>query len=243
MAYNAPNRSPVVRASSFVEEDPVSLIFVAVRAVLVGGAAVYLARQVKKPDRYVGPFFARIMNTSHSALTDWSLTRVTMPPNATALDVGCGGGRTIEKLARTAGTVYGIDYAPGSVAASRSHNQQLISEKRVGIEQASVSKLPFPANFFDVVTAVETQYYWPDLVNDMREILRVLKPGGQLMIAAETYQGGGNDWLLGPVMRLLGSHRLSLDDHRALFRQAGFTDIQIAEERHKGWICATGRKP
>jgi len=218
-------------------------IFIAVRAVLVGAAAVYLVRQVKKPDRYVGPIFARIMNASHSALTDWALMHVEIPPGATVVDVGCGGGRTVEKLAQKAGTVYGVDYADGSIAAARAHNEQLISQKRVGIEQASVSHLPFPSNFFDVVTAIETHYYWPDAAKDMREILRVLKPGGRLMIAAESYRGSGNDWLLGPMMRLLGSQRLSIDDHRALFRQAGFADVQVTEERHKGWLCAIGRKP
>jgi len=43
---------------------------------------------------------------------------------------------------------------------------------------------------FDLVTAIETQYYWPDLVNDMREILRVLAPGGTLVIIAESYKNG-----------------------------------------------------
>jgi hypothetical protein len=63
------------------------------------------------------------------------------------------------------------------------------------------------------------------------------------VIVAESYKGGKDDWLMGPVMRLLGSHRLSVDDHRTLFREAGYTDIEIVEERSKGWLCATGRKP
>ena len=56
----------------------------------------------------------------------------------------------------------------------RQTNKKLIEAGRAEIHQASVSKLPFPNDQFDLVTAVETQYYWPDLVNDMREILRVL---------------------------------------------------------------------
>ena len=220
-----------------------TVINVVARVALGAGAAVYIGRQVRKPTRFVGQLFARLMNASHSALTDWALAQIQIPAGATVLDVGCGGGRTIEKLAQRAATVWGIDYAAGSVAASRAHNRQLIAAKRVFIERASVSQMPFAENFFDLVTAVETQYYWPDVVNDMREILRVLNPGGTLMIVAESYKGGKDDWLLGPVMRLLGSHRLTIDDHLALFRDAGYTDIEIVEERSKGWLCATGRKP
>jgi ubiquinone/menaquinone biosynthesis C-methylase UbiE len=77
----------------------------------------------------------------------------------------------------------------------------------------------------------------------MREILRVLKPGGRLMIVAESYKGAQNDWLLGPVMKLLGSSRLSVDDQRALFLAAGFREVEVFEERKRGWLCAIGKKP
>lgn len=73
--------------------------------------------------------------------------------------------------------------------------------------------------------------------------MRVLKPGGRLMVAAESYKGGRNDAVLGPVTNLLGSSRLSIDDHRALFLAAGYETVEIAEERRRGWICAIGVKP
>jgi SAM-dependent methyltransferase len=205
--------------------------------------AAYLVRQVKKPDRFAGRFFAWLMNGSHAPLTDWAFTQLEIPEGATAMDVGCGGGRTINKLAEKAAQVYGIDYAAGSVAASRAHNKRLIAEGRVHVEQASVSRLPFADDKFDLVTAIETQYYWPNPRGDMKEILRVLKPGGRLMVVAESYRGARNDAVLGPVMKLLGSSRLSMDDHRALFLAAGYAGEEIAEKRGRGWICAIGTKP
>ena len=220
-----------------------SAIFTAIQFAAAAVGVVYVGRQVKKPTRFTGQLFAGLMNSSHAALTDWALIHIQVASDAKVLDVGCGGGRTIEKLAGMAQSVYGIDYAPGSVAASRGHNKRLIEEGRVFVEQASVSKLPFAENLFELVTAVETQYYWPDLESDMREIFRVLKAGGHLMVVAESYRGGRNDWLLGPVMRLLGSKGLSVEDHRALFQAAGFTEVQLFEETSKGWLCAIGRKP
>ena len=220
-----------------------STLLEVLRYAITVALAVYFLRQVKKPTRFVGRMFARMMNTSHSPLTDWALTHLNIDKGATVLDVGCGGGRTIEKLAPLATQVYGVDYAAGSVGESQSHNRRLIADGKVHIERASVSALPFTADMFDVVTAIETQYYWPDVANDMREVLRVLKPGGRLMIVAESYKGGRHDWLLGPVMRLLGSNRLSADDQRSLFQSAGYAEVELFEESRKGWLCTIGRKP
>jgi len=213
--------------------------------ICVAGLAVYLVNQVRKPTKWVGRLFLWMMNMSHSGVTDWGLKHVAIEEDFTILDVGCGGGRTIEKLAALAakGTVYGVDYAAGSVAASSAKNAQLIQAGRVEIARASVSRLPFAADTFDLVTAVETQYYWPDLVNDMREVLGVLKPGGTLIVIAESYRKGAKDWLHGPAMKLAGSANLSVAEQRELFAAAGFEDIRISEERAKGWICGVGKKP
>lgn len=185
------------------------------------------------------------MNRSHSALTDWGLSHVDMENGFAVLDVGCGGGATIRKLASIAQnrTVYGIDYSSGSVAASRAFNANFINAGRVHIKKASVSHLPFSDATFDLATAIETQYYWPDLVGDMHEIRRVLKPGGRLLIVAETYKGGRTDKLQRPVMKLLGAAHLDVTAHRALFLSAGYEHVEIFEEQSKGWICATGTKP
>jgi len=206
--------------------------------------AFFLLIQVRKPSRWLGRPFLWMMNLSHSRLTDWGLQHVHVESNFRILDVGCGGGRTIEKLATLAsqGQVDGVDYAAGSVAASRAHNKKLIAEGRVAIVHASVSSLPFPDNTFDLVTAVETQYYWPDLLHDMQEVLRVLKPGGTLLVLAESYKKGSHEFIQRPVMKLLGSTNLSVEDHRALFTSAGYSAVEVFEDRNKSWLCATGRK-
>jgi len=222
--------------------DTLWLLF---RLALVLAAAIYLMTQVRRPSKWVGRFFVWMMNNSHSKLTDWGLQHAKIDKNFIILDVGCGGGRTIQKLAdlATDGKIYGVDYAEGSVAATRRNNADLIGAGRVKVKNASVSQLPFADHKFDLVTAIETQYYWPDLVNDMQELLRVLKPGGTLLVIAEAYENGTHSQLYNPIMKLLGSSSLSAADQRSLFATAGYTDIEIFEERKKGWICAKGKKP
>jgi ubiquinone/menaquinone biosynthesis C-methylase UbiE len=187
------------------------------------------------------------MNASHSKLTDWGLKHISIENHHTILDIGCGGGRTVSKLAAmaTQGKIYGVDYSDESVAATKRTNVRWIDLGRVEIRHGSVSQLPFPDSMFDLVTAVETHFWWPNLTGDMREVFRVLKPGGTLILIAEIYKGANT-----VAARLLEKHAsqtgmtlLTVDEHRELFENAGYSDAQVFEQRDKGWICGLGRKP
>lgn len=206
---------------------------------------IWMFRQVRKPSGPLGRSVVRAMSVSHSRMTDWGLQQVDMAENAAVLDIGCGGGRTVRKLASlaSAGKVVGLDYSGASVAVARETNAAEIANGRVQIEQGSVSALPFPDGTFDVVTAVETHYYWPDLPANVREIFRVVKPGGVFVLIAETYRGGPLRFLYGIVMPLLRAAFLTDAEHRDLLSQAGFSEVTTKYLPGKNWICAIGRRP
>src|SRR5215469_13793598 len=183
--------------------------------------------QCSKPRGWLGRFSLWRMNASHSKLTDWGLEHVSIEERYTILDVGCGGGRTVGKLAAiaTQGKVYGIDHSGESVAATKKMNAQWIKLGRVEARQDSVSQLQFPDGMF--------------------EVLRVLKPGGALILIAEVYKGANTtvSRLAEKYASRTGMNLLSVDEHRKLFIHAGYSEVQVIEERNKGWICDIGKKP
>lgn len=203
--------------------------------------------QCLKPTGWRGRITLWRMNISHSRVTDWGLSHLTIPNHYSILDVGCGGGRTIGKLAALAthGKVFGVDFSDESVAATKRLNARSIAAGRVEVHNASVSHLPFPDATFDLVTAVETHFWWPDLPAGLREIFRVLKPASQLVIIAEVYKGA--DTLVARILEKQGPRTglnlLSVDEHRQILTSAAYSNVQIAADPKKGWLCATAQKP
>lgn len=211
---------------------------------MVGGSG--RVSQCQKPRGWLGRFVLRNMNSRHSKVTDWGLGHVRIEPHYTILDVGCGGGRTLCKLAGVAaqGKAYGVDHSEESVATSKRTNAHWIAMDCVEVQHGSVSQLPFPEGMFDLVTAIETHFWWPNLPTDMREVFRVLKSGGKLIIVAEVYRGANTKMakLCEKYASRTGMMLLDIAEHHELFARAGYSDIEVFEERVTGWICGIGRK-
>jgi len=191
----------------------------------------------RNPTGWLGRLLLRAMNNTHSGLTDWGLTHVVIGRCNAIQDVGCGGGRTVHKLAgvATSGRVHGIDSSDASVMVSRRANKQLIEAGQVEIRHGSVSSLPFSDSEFD--------YYWPDLVADMKEVLRVLKPGGTLMILGGAYKGGRQRARNQRFALLINVACQSRDELGGLVAAAGYSDVQVFEDDRRGWICGVGTRP
>ena len=120
------------------------------------------------------------MNLMTIPLSRWGLSHVEIHDDADILDIGCGGGRNIQRLLRAApkGHVTGIDPSETAVSMSFALNREAIADGRCDVYEGTADILPFGDNRFDLVMASETMYFWKNPDECVREILRVLKPGG-----------------------------------------------------------------
>ncbi len=206
-----------------------------------------IARQIRKPSGVAGRLLGHLMAKEHMPLAAWMMETIPVGPASHVLDVGCGGGMTLKMLAGLApdGFIAGVDYAPDMVRQARSRNMADIRAGRMEIVQGDVAALPFPDGRFDAVVGVETIYFWRDPLAGLREVCRVLKPGGAAATVVDTSKASANAPAPQGIDLRMDMRIYSAEELEALFRSAGFEDVRSRTEpgRGKGWLCTQGRKP
>lgn len=195
----------------------------------------------RKPTGLGGRIMVSMMNIGHRSLADWGLKYLKLNNDANVLDCGCGGGANIKKLLKLCpnGFVKGIDYSPVSVAKANKVNRGAVSIHRCVVLQGNVADMIFASEWFDAVTAFETVFFWPDLLQSFKEIYRVLKSGGTFLICNEC---GGDNVEDEKWTEMVSGMIIYKDVQlKAILEQAGFRDIQI-HKNEKGWLCILVQK-
>ena len=196
-----------------------------------------------KPEGADGEKILEHFNTHHVELARWAFSHLQINSHATALDIGCGGGANLATLLTLCkdGAVTGLDYSAVSVAKSTVVNQQAVQEGRCQVLQGDVMALPFAEAQFDLITAFETVYYWPDLAQAFAQVFTVLKPGGRFFICNEA-DGTNPDDEKWPQL-IDGMTIYTQQQLQALLTAAGFVQLQADHAAQKGWLCITASKP
>ena len=138
--------------------------------------------------------------------------------------------------------VTGVDYSPVSVEESGKFNEDLIGEGRARIVEASVEDLPFEEASFDRITTVESFYFWPEPEENLKEVLRVMRPGGQFLLIADIYGKAGLDEDTRKNIQVYDLFNPSKEQFYFMFRDAGFTAVRIHLKEGTDWICVEGIK-
>lgn len=204
-------------------------------------------QNTRKPQGMGGRIMLKSMNIGHAGVADWGiglgLTGAHLPHDARILDVGCSGGRNLSRWLDICpdGFACGVDYAQASVDESSRRNRRAIERGQCEVIKGDVAHLPLPDHDFDVVSAFETIYFWPDLTACCAEIRRVLRDGGTFLICNESDGDNRADerWC-----DIIGGMRIySADEISCALHDAGFTDIEAHRDARRHWLCVTASRP
>ncbi len=196
-----------------------------------------------KPKGFFGRRILRRMNVSHAELADWGMSHLRAERPKEILDIGCGGGRhlyaLLTKYPEANGT--GIDYMPLAVEMTKRFNREFIKAGRCAAQQGDVSRLTLPSEKFDLVTAFETVYFWPDLIHCFKQVARVVKPEGVFLIVHET---DGLDPKGRKFEKIIDSMTVyTAGELENALRAAGFSETSAAHHPKNPWIAVSARKP
>lgn len=198
--------------------------------------------QTRKPEGFLGKMMVSGMNSGHAKLADWGMTHLQGIKASNVVELGCGGGRnTAELLNRyPQAKITALDYSALSVDKTKAYNKDTIAAGRCAVIQGNVAELPFKDGTFDLATAFETVYFWPDLEHCFSEVCRVLEPGGTFMICNES--DGTDDTSLKYEKIIEGMKCYTIDELSSALKSAGFAKVLSDHYNGKPWITIIARK-
>lgn len=201
-----------------------------------------IARQSRRPSGWLGEIVARVMALETEPANRIAVQELAVQPGESVLEVGCGHGRTLARLARgPCPFLAGIDPSDVMVRLARRRLRRSIGAGRADVSLASSAKIPHAGGRFDAVLAVHVVYFWTDPLADLREIRRVLRSGGRILLGYRPR----DEETLAALPATVYSLR-SIEETEDLLTQAGFVAVRSTRHSLGGgarFACTTARGP
>ncbi|MGH2741736.1 MAG: class I SAM-dependent methyltransferase [Thermoleophilaceae bacterium] len=162
-----------------------------------------------------------------------AVDRLVLAGDESVLEIGFGGGYALARiLESTDGFVAGVEVSEAMLAQARHRFRRELGSGRMELKRGTASEIPYADERFDRVLAAQTIYFWPDLASGLREIHRVLKPGGRVVLATEGREAMEKRAVARHGFRIFGEEELQV-----LLEEAEFSAVDVERD------TSTARRP
>ncbi len=203
----------------------------------------FFSEQAGKPNGIFGRvIMSRIFEKGNADLNNFMKELLSPEETDHILEIGFGTGRLISDMAviTKQGIIEGVDLSETMVSIARKKNRKYIEEGSVKIRQGSFEEMSYRDNFFDKVCSANTIYFWSDPEDTAEKILKILKPGGKLVIGFGDKEQLKKKALSSEVFRFYSHNEV-----KNILKNSGFTGgIDIMSKQGKSFIlnCAVAVK-
>ncbi|EAC6178462.1 class I SAM-dependent methyltransferase [Listeria monocytogenes] len=191
----------------------------------------YLSEQAANPRGIIGEITTKIWSSYFEDLSKWTISNTEMGDATNILDIGYGGGSIVKNLVELNKnvTIYGVDISKESYKTATNLNKKAINNGKVKLSIQDVALMNYPADFFDIVYAIQTHMYWDNPRKGFEEIYRVMSNEAVFILSSEK-----------------DKIEYHMDEYKttasltALLKEIGFREVV---EKEKGnWVLYTVRK-
>ena len=191
----------------------------------MGKILEYFGSQCGNPRGIIGNIMTWGMNRANKEMYRAIVNAVRLDSGKEILDVGYGNGYLIEQLYDKAKCkIYGIDISNDMLEQASKKNKQGINKGMIQLSVGDCCNLNFGNNSFDIVTTMNTIYFWNDTLKGMQEIYRVLKNDGIFINAVFTRESLEKVAYTKNVFKFF-----EREDYIILGKQAGFQKVDFKE--------------
>lgn len=147
------------------------------------------ASQLRKPEGQAGIEIGNFMNEGNLVMNLHTLAAVNPQADENILEIGMGNGAFVKNILRLDDSISytGLDYSELMVEESIKNNQEFTAQKRAQFVHGDIQKMPFEDSSFDTIFTINTFYFWDDHKTVVKELKRILKPGGKLILSVRPY--------------------------------------------------------
>ena len=200
--------------------------------------------QFMHPRGFVGKVIFLLMNMGHSSIYKNAARMLALRPEDDLLEVGCGNGYFISKYASHVRSVTGLDLSELAIQLATSKNKTRVAAGTAEFAQCDALNLPCEDNKFSVVTSMGSFIGFPEPLGALKEMHRVLRPGGRIGISIEYSAEDGKDRT--KEAEKYGMWIWTTDEVMKMFEDAGFADVSVNYAKGLGMpkmMLACGTKP
>ena len=181
--------------------------------------------QFAKPTGFFGKILAKGMARGHKEFYKNALKVINPKKDDKYLEIGFGSGIFIKKYMSHVSKIAGIDYSEDMVKLASDINRKLVESGKAEFKQGYASSLPWADNEFTVVAAIEVFFFLNETEKTLKEIFRILKPGGRLIIEMAFNKDDGVDHKR--HIKKMNLKLYSGEEMKKLLKKTGFNDIAI----------------
>jgi ubiquinone/menaquinone biosynthesis C-methylase UbiE len=185
------------------------------------------------PRGFGGRVILMVMNRGHKSIYENVAKALELRPEDDLLEVACGNGHFIKIYASHVRSAAGLDLSELCIKLASKKNKERVTAKTAEFIQGEAAQLPWKDNKFSATTAMASFIIFPKPAESLKEMYRVLRPGGRAVVCVEGNAEDGKDH--SNDIKKYGAHLWTENDVRNMLKEAGFSDIAITYSKgHMG---------